>query len=343
MKLGSIQEEHMDINNIKGSITLESCIIVPVFLCIILMLVSVYKCIVTWENVQASLYKTSSILCDYAVLYHKNGLINLENFAFDKFSQYTDGLDDLELLKYINTNDILNTAESTVYSQMAKFIFDRYYGAVKTHSELETDFGKSKFFNENQDITLMVTYKIKVDLPVVGKFFKGIILTNSVKSRAWIGGSLAYPTYSEDENIWELDNFTRGRLIGKKYGRNLPDKFPCIAIFNKSSGEAAAIKSLNITAKSYESKNVLKNTLNKMADDLYIFNGGTSGDVTVNLHEIKKKKLILVIPDNEMGQEYSMALNDFQAYCYNKNILLEIIKYGTAKTENAEAVTDAVG
>ena len=85
---------------------------------------------------------------------------------------------------------------------------------------------------------------------------------------------------SEGTSVWRLANgLERGLEIERILGGNLPKNFPVID--KLENGVATSIKSLDLTAKSYNNGNGLYNTLKGYVNKLDNFTGATRGERTV--------------------------------------------------------------
>lgn len=104
---------------------------------------------------------------------------------------------------------------------------------------------------------------------------------------------------AENDQIWEADNFTRGRYFRQKEGSNLPDAYPVISRFVQ--GEAAAVKSVDLTAPTYRDPLAVEQKIEGMIANLAAFNGyhPKSGSYPeIDAGNIVSRKLILIIPEN---------------------------------------------
>jgi hypothetical protein len=67
-----------------------------------------------------------------------------------------------------------------------------------------------------------------------------------------------------ERSVWKLPWATRGFTIEEQLGANLPQKFPVIDKF--TGGVATSIKSVDLTAASYQNVGTLTNRLNSFVD-----------------------------------------------------------------------------
>lgn len=109
------------------------------------------------------------------------------------------------------------------------------------------------------------------------------------------------------------------------YGGNLPDAFPVIAAFE--DGTAVMIKSLNHTLPSYRKKGAMEKAVLKMIDTLEAFQGAEYGGISIRKEDIKRKKLILILPENELGLLQETAIQRAFQYSMLKFIELDLQRY----------------
>lgn len=201
------------------------------------------------------------------------------------------------------------------------------------------DFSWSRFFEDsNNDIDLVVKYKIKLPVPL--KVIPDFLMIQRATARAWLGGDEAYKGQgqSEQEDIWSLDNFQRGIKIREIFGGNLPLSFPVISRFD--SGKAVMIKSMDLTAKTYQDSLTVEEKVESYINKLYEFRGqeepwGSKG-IVIREIDISSKELTLVIPGNPIEPDMETALEKCRIKAMNKGIILVIEKYGYKKQYEQE-------
>ena len=195
------------------------------------------------------------------------------------------------------------------------------------------DFSQSAFFEDtDESIDIVVKYSIRLPLPI--QFIGDMKLVQRSKVKAWMGGDETKGVLDgtvKSEDIWSLSNFQRGRKIQKLFGANLPSNFPVIAKF--SSGNAVMIKSMDLTAGSYQmGDNVIK-TLEGYIKSLSNYEGqekpwGSSG-VVISGKDIKSRELLLVIPENKLPDATERILTDMVNSALKKGVKLTIKRHGT--------------
>jgi len=93
-------------------------------------------------------------------------------------------------------------------------------------------------------------------------------------------------------SVWTLSPFERGVAIENQLGHNLPRNFPVIDRFE--NGVATSIKSMDLSATTYQSIPAMERTLTGYIDKVAGFNGRTWAGVTVN--NVSSRALELAIP-----------------------------------------------
>lgn len=192
------------------------------------------------------------------------------------------------------------------------------------------DFSESGFFeDEKNEIDIVVGYKIKLPVPV--RILPDIYIVQRASVKAWLGGNeKAVSNISDKDDIWSLSNFERGRKLREIFGGNLPSNFPVIAKFE--AGTATMIKSIDLTAKTYQDSKEVEEAINEYTDKLLEFKGqekpwGSKG-IIIKEEEIKVKELLLILPGNPVKPEISMALETCKEKARNKGISIKVETYG---------------
>lgn len=103
----------------------------------------------------------------------------------------------------------------------------------------------------------------------------------------------------QDDSIWSENSLIRGQYFRETSDSGLPYHFPVIASFE--DGEAKSLKSMDLTAPSYQNENNLRRQLDKHVSALEGFCGVENwgkGDITIREDEIRSRRLSLIIPEN---------------------------------------------
>lgn len=247
----------------------------------------------------------------------------------------------------------LNKGKTFVITPIVKLYMKKYLVTEKTtdvNKRLKAlfikdgfeglDFSESAFFEDTDEaIDIVVKYSIRLPLPI--QFIGDIKLVQRTKVKAWMGGDETKGVLDgtiKSEDIWSLSNFQRGRKIQKLFGANLPSNFPVIAKF--SSGNAVMIKSMDLTADSYQTAGNVKKTIEEYIKNLSEYKGqekpwGSSGTVVYN-KDIRSRELLLVIPENKLSDANEEILKDMVDSASKKGVKLTVKRYGTKATAEQE-------
>jgi len=119
--------------------------------------------------------------------------------------------------------------------------------------------------------------------------YKGVALL-----RAFMVGADASP--------WLLSPFQRGLTIENKLiasgdlGEALNPGFPVVDAFDPGTGLVTSIKSIDLTAQSYQSMSTLSRILEKYVDSVAAFDGGKWGSSAIRLSQITQRALLVAVP-----------------------------------------------
>jgi len=362
--------------NAKGSLTVEAAIVLPVFLCVIISVMFFIKVVHTHEVVQYALDKTAGEIAVFSYIFHASGLKEIDDSVeegietasgkiIDGMFQAFGAIQGLDLsmdgangfagnlagyLKDIaaaKAKGGYGDAKTQVFIPLVKLYMKQYLltGTArdinKRLRDLSVaggydgmDFSFSGFFEDERDsIDLVVRYEMNIALPI--KILPKIIIFQRAASRAWLGGDGADEIPKDGEDIWTLDNFQRGRKLRALYGGNLPFNFPVIAAFD-TAGTATMIKSMDLTAKTYQNASKVAEVAGGYINELAAFRGqdepwGGKG-IVVREGDIKLRQLLLVVPGNPIAPEIEAALESCRQKAEAKGVKLRIERYGFKKT-----------
>lgn len=147
-----------------------------------------------------------------------------------------------------------------------------------------------------------------------------------------------------DGAVWLLDNFSRGQIIRREMGGDLPYDFPVIARF--AGGEAIMIKSLDLTAPGYQQMGALLDQTGSYLDALAGFAGATyeraDKVVVVEPDEIASRRLILVVPGNASQSWLSDAWSELNRQAFSKGVVLQIVTHGDSTRYAPQAAASLV-
>jgi hypothetical protein len=145
----------------------------------------------------------------------------------------------------------------------------------------------------------------------------------------WIGKDRKAAS-GEADQVWLMDNFSRGKYLRQLFGGHLPYDFPVIAAINQM--EALSIKSADLTAPTYQDASNLADLITAHMDNLAGFceahyhRRGTDIDLLPQM--IEHRRLLLIIPENSQQAWLNDLLQEMQTLAAEKSIQLQIIRFG---------------
>lgn len=262
--------------------------------------------------------------------------------------------DPVELLKCIAcyiASGAFNDAKTQLFTPITRLYMKKYLvteGMPDADRRLKAlnvtggfsglDFSKSSFLSDRGEfIDIVVRYRIDLPLPI--KFSPGLEFVQRARVKAWMGGDEARGVLTGvKDDIWSLSNFQRGLKIRRLFGANLPSSFPVIAKYD--NGHAVMIKSMDLTAESYQHGNNAEKTLLEYIDKLAAYKGQQtpwgSDDIVIREQDIISKELKLVIPKNELSDTNEALLEKMVHTAAAKGITLVVERYGTKVVEVEE-------
>lgn len=101
------------------------------------------------------------------------------------------------------------------------------------------------------------------------------------------------------DNVWNLPSLDRGAYFQQMEGANLPYNYPVLSSY--VDGKATSIKSMDLTAPSYQKIENIDKQIDEYALRLLNFQGTTnwgSENISINKEMIQNNTLRLVIPEN---------------------------------------------
>ena len=178
---------------VKGSLTLEAAIVLPIFLSLAISLISVLEMMNLYARVEFALHETAREISLMA--YPANYVKTFGEEIFD---------DALEI--ELPDENILNPLVSET---LVRTMFTDNFGYKNLNSSLIKNgeagifFFRSDIVNEKGDIDLIVTYKVE---PLFNMFGLGkMTFCNRVKMHSWTG-YIRERKYEEDEYVYITDN-----------------------------------------------------------------------------------------------------------------------------------------
>lgn len=283
----------------------------------------------------------------------ENSVTQHDNFSgiFDLVSEI---LNSANNNLYFNANgSVIN--EAYVYVLKKQFIksLEKHYGN-KTESILMRlgicNGLKGINFNDsyislagNNKLKISVVYKYSTGVPLKG--LNTIEVKHHLLCNLWMDGDASlfnlesgYESDKNEDNIWLLSNFERGRKIRKIFGANLPIGYQGISRFE--NGKATLIKSMDLTAPTYASPEETFKRIKRIIDGLIHYTGNDkpwgSQEIIIREEDIIQKELLLVIPKDKIENEIQKELDFLQHYAYFNNIAFTIVKYGYKNADQTQ-------
>jgi hypothetical protein len=340
----------------SGSVTIEAAVIMPVFICVIVSIVFFVRVVFIQELIRRATVETAEEIAAFSYLVYKPGLDDkLHDWLVEGFGKSLSdpgtgkdgmaGQDErtgkiLDAIKNAVVEKAAENAEGYMLMPLAHMLAGRHLsdchgdrgyleklGVVGGYDGL--DFSGSSFCaGETDDINIIIRYSVRIPVPL--RLFGDLHFEQRACARAWMGGD--NPS-DREEDIWSLDNLTRGKKVREIFGANLPWGFPGIS--SLKNGCAILIRSMDITAATYQNPENIERTVNGYIDDLAEYNGQVkpwgSEKKVILPEDIHSRKLLLVIPSNPVGDSTLNALDSCRIYAAGRGVMLEVRKYGYKK------------
>jgi hypothetical protein len=298
-----------DRKELKGSLSIEAAVALPLFTCFILGFVMLIKVFTAHEIIQHAINQTAQEMAGYSYIYSKTTELApvLGNTA----------------LKAILEKNLSNG------NQDADAALKRL-GVVKGLSGF--DFSLSKILANKKDIEIIVRYKLKAMLPV--KIIPDLYLVQRSTSKAWLDPvndteDVPPEDNAAADNVWDLDPMKRGMLLQNKFGRNLPSGYPVLTSYDPDKKEAVVIKSIDLYSTTYLKGENLQSRVNSIINELKAFKGADYSDISIDIHNIRTKSILIVVPLNSIREDMKAVFDKAKSYAMQNGIQLNVKEYGT--------------
>lgn len=356
----SLKAKIAKMQNCRGSITVEAAILLPIFIAAIMTFVFIIKVYYVHEIVQQAITSACDEMSLYSLLYYETNadelISSLEKFTNPQNADKNSGNTWIAPIVEQLGKDASDYARAQmVLVPISKILVKKnlevsYFGNVDNRLRLLNlkdgfegiDFSYSRMLADDISIDIIISYKMS--FPFLKEFMPDIKITQMASSCVWAGEAGVKNSGEEAEAtcVWNMSNINRGREIRKLQGANLPFNFPTIAIFN--NGTVTSIKSLNIDEAYYKNANNLKKQLLLYINKLEEFEGGESGEITIENWQVYKKELRLIIPETELMANQQQTINECIQVARKKGIDLVIIKaYGKEQDKQTEPQSEIKG
>lgn len=271
----------------RGSLTLEAALVLPLFLFYLILLY------ILSFNVRVSL------------LWHEAGVNAVKEFALlscikqDQLLQKDIDFFDLSSLKELPEQLIREKLSSAILLKRQEYWFRENAGDTlaslfiqEPRAYIKRNEGRlSYYFSWRQPTDPPDEWRAaELPLPYWGgtKFLNTALEDDLVKEEKL-----------KDDEIWSQNELSRGRYFRETEGADLPFNYPVIASFQDNCAES--IKSMDLTAPSYQDSEKFRKQLGKHATQLKNFSGADyqgRNEIRISDEEILSRKLTLVIPEN---------------------------------------------
>lgn len=305
--------------SLDGMLSLEAALVLPFVLILMLAFLGAIQGVQDAMILSHALDQTSR---EIALLLPLADL--LENYA-DPASRIREIIPD-ETLASLALDGLSDLAATTLASPFILQRLDQWVQATACSQGRKAPEGARRlavdFDNDRQTIWLCLSFE------QTGIFTRE---WTEVKSRVpvWNRGRSGQEGEGDEtgsDGIWELTNFERGQAFRRIFGGHLPHFYPVIASWNGS--EAVSIKSMDLTAPSWSSPAAAERRITQLVESLASFEG--AGGEGPSPGQINSRRLILVIPGNEISWKTPELLHQWRLASQRAGVTLDIREYGVS-------------
>lgn len=134
------------------------------------------------------------------------------------------------------------------------------------------------------------------------------------------------------EDIWSMDNFSRGEFFQQYYGANLPQKYPVFSRYE--NGHATSIMSVDITAPTYEQLRNLSSLIRAELDTIAAYDDPgpvwRRNPISFMGSDIRSRSLVLVFPTNDRN-EALQVVEELRPYAQSLGVNLKLRRAGLSE------------
>jgi hypothetical protein len=325
--------------NQRGSLSLEAALVVPVILLLTGSLIIGLICVESEIKVKGALDRTAaelSLISPVCQLFGKIAFQAAEVKTGDDETTWTDELNMIvseilpgQSIGSIVDDALLDLSSTALIGQLMQKRLDYWLAeAWSGQPGWAGQVGSRRLYLDwkidRQQLWLCLSYELKSPA--------GIILRQAnVVVPLWVGQGNQEQNKLYDQ-VWQLDNFSRGQLFRQLYGANLPDDFPVIARF--ANGEAVSIKSMDLTAPTYRQPEAVFEQLQENIAEVAEFAGTKyirdDRTILISSESIRQRRLLLIIPGN-CGQVWlADLLNELVVIARARSVGLQIVRHGVS-------------
>lgn len=125
------------------------------------------------------------------------------------------------------------------------------------------------------------------------------------------------------KSVWSLVPVERGLRIETILGGNLPRSFPVIDRF--AGGVATSIKSVDLSAATYQTTSRLSSRLNTYVDSIANFRGTNFAGVQIAASDITARSLVIAVPAGAGTAAQQRALRAVEAYGAKQGVYVRVV------------------
>lgn len=323
----------IDQNNKHGGLSLEAALIMPLVLMLTASLVVALYCFEAQIKIKGAMDRTAAELSLLSPACQLLEELNLGDLGIsEKASELNTVIEEIcpgESIESIMGDAMLDLASSVLVGKILQNRLDYWLGeAWSGQPGWAGCLGRRKLYLDwktgSQQLWLCLSYQLKTPIGTMTRQANVVV-------PLWTGQK-KLDSDEDADGIWQLDNFSRGRRLRELYGANLPYDFPVIARF--SEGEALSIKSIDLTAPTYQDQETIRENLLEQIENLFLFNGADyyreKGSVSVSSQSITSRRLLLIIPGNCQQPWIDDFFMDMSSRAAAKSITLQIVRFGSS-------------
>lgn len=201
------------------------------------------------------------------------------------------------------------------------WLLDSSAGQMLNLSLIQNKYIEMLWHDENNFLIFQANFEVNTIFGAMRRTVRSVVPIWTGQSRALAENNASGP------NVWSLDNFSRGIALREHFGADLPLSYPVIASFK--NGTATAIRSIDLTATSYQDSDQVVKTIASEINRLADFSGFKGSDKMPKIDNdmIKTRKLMLIIPANSSDNFEFDILPELVELAKSRNVGLETVRY----------------
>lgn len=327
-----------------GSFALEAALVVPVFLVILLFLVSTILSVRAEMRLKTAADRTAAEIALLPPIIFS--LIDEDQLQipiaalFEKADKDSEAASEGEkgramaiLPEFINPSELETIVNDAVFDLTSSVAFGRLVRArIRYWQE------RLGSFRLTTSPAVFLDWNLKDDQLYLEVYYELRTLTGNIPRHVTAFVPVWRPAQPEQskpngKSVWQLDNFSRGQKLREKYGGNLPGNYPVIARFE--NGEALAIKSMDLTKPSYDDPEQVIRKIAVQIEEVARFSGTAKpygkDKVWIQSADIQTRRLLLVVPTDSDFGKYNYALTELTRQARSQGVAFEIVSFECSK------------